>query len=88
LVRLLLMSGRVQFALDERRRLGEEAILASLRDNDVHLYEKALAVTSLGLTHWAWYTRSFFTDAETLELVRCLGRHEQTGPTDGAAEAR
>lgn len=82
------MSGRVQFTLDERRRLGESAILASLREHDAQLYEKALAVTSLGLTHSAWYTRSFFTDAETLELARWLALHDETGPTSGGAEAR
>jgi hypothetical protein len=81
------MPGRVQFTLDERRRLGENAILASLRDHDAQLYEKALAVTSLGLTHSAWYARSSFTDAETLELARCLARYEQPGPTSGRRSA-
>jgi hypothetical protein len=68
------MSGRAQFTPDERLRLGTPEILASLRDHDAQLYEKTFAVTTLGVSHVAWYTRSFFTDAETLELARCLAQ--------------
>ena len=45
----------MQFTIDERRRLSDEKLLASLREYDAELYEKTRAATSLGLTHWAWY---------------------------------
>jgi hypothetical protein len=72
------MSARVQFTIDERRRLSDEKLLASLREYDAELYEKTRAATSLGLTHWAWYGPGHFSDTDTSELALWLARHETT----------
>ncbi|HWE59288.1 MAG TPA: hypothetical protein VG228_06300 [Solirubrobacteraceae bacterium] len=74
------MSQRVQFAIEERRRLSDAGLLASLREHDAQLYEKTLAATSLGLTHWVWYARGHFSDTDTRELAAWLAKYEPTCP--------